>query len=217
MEIAALEIARMSEEIDGLREEVAYEQQKRMEAESHLLSIEDRIMEVEMEIRESLFEEMEGRMREEIDRWKAGWVEERECMDGVLDKKVEILMRGVGVEDDSTPPPSFGENKENEREQETLRDENVRLQREIEILRREVAAQSPSKKFPLRERKMGSNTAVEDAERRLESLGLGGDDGQFVVKKEEMLVKAQGSPMKKVRKFTARKWDVDGGEEVDLI
>jgi hypothetical protein len=76
MEIAALEIARMSEEIDGLRAELASETQRRMEAEAHLLSSEERMLELEMEVREECFLEMEKRMASEMEpdgreRWIA--------------------------------------------------------------------------------------------------------------------------------------------------
>jgi hypothetical protein len=95
MEIAALEIARMSEEIDGLRAELTAETQRRIEAEAHLLSIEDRTLEVEMEVREECFQEMEKKMRIEMERWKARWAGEMDRADEHVDRAVRSVVDGV--------------------------------------------------------------------------------------------------------------------------
>ena len=61
MEIAALEIARMAEEIDCLRAELISVHEAKMEAEAHLTSFSDRVMETEQEIREECYAEFEKR------------------------------------------------------------------------------------------------------------------------------------------------------------
>lgn len=91
MEIAALEIARLSEEIDGLRGELDREQQRRVELEAHLMSAEERAMEIEARVREECFLEMEGVMKREMGRWKGAWAEERERNEEHVDRKIEIL------------------------------------------------------------------------------------------------------------------------------
>jgi hypothetical protein len=213
MEIAALEIARMSEEIDGLRAELVCEQQRRLECEAHLESLSDRAAEIEQEIREECYIELEERLQSEMKKWKAVWAAEAERNDAHLDKKLEIYTRSMDAADCTD-----GEDKENVFSGpslvEDLEMENERLRREVEQLRREVQARSPSKsqRMPLRESRVHRSTgigqvhggSVGEVDRDLEKMHLG--DGRLGVQ-------GQGSPVKRVRKLTARKWDLmDEGE-----
>jgi hypothetical protein len=201
MEIAALEIARMSEEIDGLRTELAAEQERRLECEAHLESLaadlEDRVLEVEQDVREECYLEMEKRVQEEMRRWKATWAAEVDRSEEHLDKKLEILTRGISVEDE--------ENKENANAGETvnggLAEENERLRRDVEMLRGEIRSRSPSKRMPLRESRTVGDVGKEIERLRLSNESMG-------------RVNSHGSPVKKVRKLTARKWDLMGEDEL---
>jgi hypothetical protein len=210
MEIAALEIARMSEEIDGLREELSKSEAARMELEAHLESFQDRAVEIEAEVREECYLEMEKKIQSELARWKANWVIEQERNEVHIDRKLEIYTRSIDCADE--------ENKENEFDVEA---ENERLRREVEMLRREIGTRSPSKRMPLRESKIGRESrthsgreAVEREERGMENVGREmeklGMSGESVLKGG---VPMACSPTKKVRKLTARKWDLmDEGE-----
>ncbi|KAH9214842.1 P-loop containing nucleoside triphosphate hydrolase protein [Leptodontidium sp. 2 PMI_412] len=213
MEIAALEIARMSEEIDGLRSELLSAHQARLETDAHLESMADRMMELEQEIREECYAEMEGRLQSEIARWKATWQAEQDRNDEHLDRKLEIYTRSIDAAD---PPPGLDiqeEDKENAHagpgKIDDLQIENERLRREVEMLRREVVLKSPSKRIPLRESRVGrdrSNTpdtdaSIEDAFERMSVQGNGQRRNE------------SRSPTKKVKKLVARKWDLlDEGE-----
>lgn len=196
MEIAALEIARMSEEIDGLRAELTNETQRRMEAEAHLLSSEERMLELEMEVREECFQEMEKKMSIEMERWKARWAGEMDRADEHVDRKLEILTRGIEVHDD--------EDKENyidRTEIEELQDENGRLRYHIAQLNRELQGRSPSKRSILGESRSGiAVSAVGDSGVAMQKLRLSGNESK--------------SPVKKVRQLTARKWDLIGEDEI---
>jgi hypothetical protein len=192
MEIAALEIARMSEEIDGLRSELAAEQERRMEVEAHLESLtastEDRLFDMEAEVREECYQEMEKRVEAEMRRWKATWAAENDRNDEHMDKKLEIYTRTIDVADD--------EDKENQlaHVNEDLEEENTRLRREVELLRRDLQQRSPSKKSggPLRE--------ISGMSSRLESLRISSE--------------STGTPgTKRLRKLTARKWDLMDEDE----
>jgi hypothetical protein len=213
MEIAALEIARMSEEIDGLRAELLSEQQRRLECEAHLESLSDRAEEIEAEVREECYLELENKLESEMRKWKMVWEGERERGDVHLDRKLEIYTRSM----DSAVE---GEDKENAFSGpgviEDLEMENERLRREVELLRREVQGRSPSKsqnqRMPLRESRTHRSTSkgpfhgvgVVEVGRDLEEMRIG--DGRLGVP-------GQGSPTKRVRKLTARKWDLmDEGE-----
>ncbi|KAH7403879.1 kinesin family protein-like protein [Cadophora sp. MPI-SDFR-AT-0126] len=230
MEIAALEIARMSEEIDGLRAELLSAHQARLETDAHLESMAERMVELEQEVREECYAEMETRLQDEIRRWKAQWQAEQDRNDEHMDRKLEIYTRSIDAADTEPPPhhhphhSSIENQGEAEEDKENahsgpgkidnLQIENERLRREIETLRRELSVKSPSKKsrMPLRESRVGrdrSNTPEGDGgmEEQFERLsvsggGNGGDRGM-----------GERSPTKKVRKLVARKWDLlDEGE-----
>ncbi len=213
MEIAALEIARMSEEIDGLREELRKSESARMELEAHLESFQDRTMEIEAEIREECYVKMEKKIQSELARWKANWVMEQEKNEVHIDRKLEIYTRSIDAVEDE-------ENKENQFD---LESENDRLRREVEMLRRDLSSRSPSKRMPLRESRLhsGHSTHTEReasrervGERGIETMGHEMErlkmSGESVLKSG---VPISSSPTKKVRKLTARKWDLmDEGE-----
>lgn len=210
MEIAALEIARMSEEIDGLRAELLAEQQRRLETEAHLESMIDRILEVEAEVREECYSEMEKQMESEMRRWKASWAAEADRNDEHLDRKLEIYTRSMDASEDkeNTSPTKVdaGRNASDE----DLEEENERLRREIEILRREMVQKSPSKapRAPLRETSLRRDTGASEVERGLERMRISGDDGLKVD------AVASKSPVKKMKKLGARKWDLMGEGEL---
>jgi hypothetical protein len=203
MEIAALEIARMSEEIDGLRSELAAETERRMEAEAHLLSSEERMLELEMEVREECFGEMETKFRAEMEAWKARWIGERERVDEHVDRKLEILSRGMeefdGGEDKENSRPAMGEG--NAEETEELRDEVAGLRQQVLLLQRESQGRSPSKRSILGESRLMTAQSTEDMGIKMKDLRLSTES------------KSQ-SPVKKVRKLTTRKWDLVGEDEM---
>ncbi|PBP23600.1 kinesin family protein [Diplocarpon rosae] len=199
MEIAALEIARMSEEIDGLRAELLSSHQLRLETEAHLESMQDRALELEQEIREDCHAELEARLASELRRWKAVWAAEKDNSDEHLDKKLEIYTRSIDAADE-------GEDKENANpspEIEDLEMENERLRREVDMLRRDLSQRSPSKRQPLRESRLRDRTPEVSFEQAFERMSV----------HEDGLMRARKSPVKKVRKLTTKKWDVvDEGE-----
>lgn len=137
MERAAMEIARLSEEMDMLRAEVVAEREGREEAEARLVSAEERAMEIEAVVREEVYGEMEERFETELKRWKARWEEEKERGGEHLDRKVEVLVRGMGME---------GEGKENHEGMEELEEENRALRAMVVRLQRELGGGSPTKR-----------------------------------------------------------------------
>jgi hypothetical protein len=229
MEIAALEIARMSEEIDGLRAELMLETQRRMEAEAHLLSAQEKMLEIEAEVREDCFQEMEVRLKTEMDRWRTRWEGERGRGEEHIDRKLEILARGIEPED--------GEDKENVNLQgaggceEDLIFENERLRMKVAQLTREVQGRSPSKRSVLGERfdlsiglapspspSPAPGLGVEDLGGRLRELrvggGTGGNRSGQLPKNGMEGTGSDNAPLKKVRKLTTRKWDLADEDEL---
>lgn len=193
MEIAALEISKLAEEVEGLKAELERESEGRNTAEAHLLSLEDRMVELEEVIREDCAAEFEKRLAIEVNRWKACLAMEVERGGEHWDRKVELLERGlVGVEGE--------EDKENVLV-EGVEEELERLRRENAVLRRELGGRSPSRRVPLGER--------EDVLKGGDVEGLGGKMERLRVSGES--AKRSGSP-KKVRRLPARKWE-DAGED----
>ncbi|KAI0882937.1 P-loop containing nucleoside triphosphate hydrolase protein [Annulohypoxylon maeteangense] len=219
MENAALEIARMADIIDQLNTELARESEERMTAEAHLLSMQDRIEDLEQEIREECYADFEQRLSLEMGRWKASLSLEQERGEEHWDRKVEVLARSVGVVT-VTSPSSDDDDGENEDKEniliENLEEENERLRREVSILKRELSGRTPSKRAPLQERgdvpSSRSSTVGGDAlaglGNRMEQLRMNGGEDKKVLK-----VSSSGSPQKKVRKLPARKWEGVAAED----
>ncbi|EHK24265.1 uncharacterized protein TRIVIDRAFT_177878 [Trichoderma virens Gv29-8] len=199
MEIAALEIARMSEEIEQLRQESEMQSEARIVAEAHLLSMEDRMIDMEAAVREECALEFEQRLATELARFKASMQIEKERHEEHWDRKVDILERGLdtGFEEDFDKENVLVEN---------LTQEVERLRRENIILKRELANRSPSKRKPLEEREdfamPGNNggpskpDSVSSISRKFERIKISADGAR----------NGPSSP-KKVRRLVARRWD----------
>jgi hypothetical protein len=205
MEIAALEIARMSEEIDALRDSLTRESDARVVAEAHLLSMEDRMLDLEQAVREDCVAEFETRLAVELARWKASLAVEQERGEEHWDRKIEVFERGLSV---SESGEDDGENKENVLI-ESLEQENDRLRREVAILKRELAGRSPSKRLPLQER---DDFATPKS-----------DVGSLGKKLERMRVSAESNTStistggtKKIRKLATKRWEesIEGADDV---
>ncbi|KAK1251265.1 hypothetical protein MKX07_005820 [Trichoderma sp. CBMAI-0711] len=200
MEIAALEIARMSEEIEQLRDEIEVQSEARIAAEAHLLSTEDRMIDMEAAVREECAIEFEQRLAMELARFKASMQIEKERHEEHWDRKVDILERGL----ESVFEEGF--DKENVLV-ENLTQELERLRRENTILKRELSSRSPSKRKPLEEREdfampagpssKHDNLAVSTLGRKLERIKISDGSRAGV---------GPGSP-KKIRRLVARRWE----------
>ncbi|EWY85561.1 hypothetical protein FOYG_12711 [Fusarium oxysporum NRRL 32931] len=203
MEIAALEIARLSEEADQLREEVDRQNEARVAAEAHLLTMEDRMLDLEAAIREECAMEFEQRLALEMARWKNSMAIEQERTEEHWDRKVEVLERGLASDEDC--------DKENVLI-EDLEEEVDRLRRENGILKRELASRSPTKRKPLEERedfapssKPSRGDSMTNLGRKLERMRVGGEKARPVP------VNGNGSP-KKMRKLGTKKWEHEEDE-----
>ncbi|KAG5804636.1 hypothetical protein H9Q74_011475 [Fusarium xylarioides] len=203
MEIAALEIARLSEEADQLREEVDRQSEARVAAEAHLLTMEDRMLDLEAAIREECAMEFEQRLALEMARWKNSMAIEQERTEEHWDRKVEVLERGLASDEDC--------DKENVLI-EDLEEEVDRLRRENGILKRELASRSPTKRKPLEERedfapssKSSRGDSMTNLGRKLERMRVSGEKARPVP------VNGNGSP-KKMRKLGTKKWEHEEDE-----
>ena len=138
LEQATQEIARLSEEVEVLALRLAEETARRKAAEASWRAAEDHMLEVEQDVRDECFAEMETRIEAERRRWKGAWEEEADRNDEHLDRKIEVLVQGIQVHED--PEPSEAERVEE------LERENEALKRKVEMLEREAQMKSPIKK-----------------------------------------------------------------------
>lgn len=205
MELAALEIARLSDDIDHLREDLEHQTEARMAAEAHLLSMEDRLLDLEATIREDCASEFEQRLALELSRFKASLALEQERSDEHWDKKVDVLERGLdsSLDDDDC-------DKENVLV-ENLEEEVERLRRENAVLRRELTGRSPSKRRPLEEREDYASSP-QGSPPKAETSGGGGGLANLGRKMERMRV-SNGSLKKTTRRLRNKKWEHE--EEAD--
>lgn len=255
MEHAALKISRLSEEVRQLEESLSYEREARLSAEAHLISLDDKMLELEQAIREDCVAEFEQRLALELARWKTGLQVALERGEEHWDRKMEVFERSLALQAITTDASGGHEdavdNKENDLV-ESLEEENARLRRELTILKRELAGRTPSKRAPLMDREdFSASTSVnvsprlgrsrnvsremndeniqgELLHRRIENLTLRADGGDQRSHKKgsgsehssrassHSRAGTSGSPMKRVRKLTARKWGdgLDGGDDV---
>lgn len=239
LELAASEIARLSEECDLLSVRLTEEEIRANEAELQWRSAEERAERVEIEIREEVWGEVETRLEDEQRRWMGARDEEREMNEGFLDRKIELLGKTVQVQVYEDPQPTATERAEElERENETLR-------MRINALEREIQTRSPTRS-PVKPKNKKwkpvpgggadenvpltlfdlTNSGDEDASivmaGRISSLQLGdrnvnvdGDCSAIRVDAPPRMAKTpMRSPSKKVRKLTTRKWDLGPEEEI---
>lgn len=203
MEISALEIARMSEEIDGLRSELSSEQERRIELEAHFESLQDsleeQLLDREADVREECYLELEQKLQQQMRQWKATWAAESDWNDEHLDKKLEIFTRATEVEDENDK-----ENQHVDYQTSMIEAENVVLKRELEILRRQLQQRSPTKQRSGVLKEIG---------------GFGGSIGSMGSQMDRLRVSGEsvsstGSGVKKMRKLPARKWDLGDGDMI---
>jgi hypothetical protein len=138
LEQAVNEAARLAEECDVLAIRLAEEEIKRTEAELRLQATEDRLVATEQEVREECWAEMEARLDEEKERWRAAWEAERIKNEEYVDGKLEILEKTakIAIHEDET---ASGRLEEVELENDSLR-------AKLRALEQEMQNRSPTKK-----------------------------------------------------------------------
>ncbi|USW55711.1 Putative kinesin-like protein [Septoria linicola] len=100
LEAALEQITRLREDLEVAQLQLQEETNRRMEAEAAWAQSELRIDEVEAEIREEVFEEMEAKLALEQRKWRAARDEEMDQQDAHIDRKLEIMARGIAVYED---------------------------------------------------------------------------------------------------------------------
>jgi len=139
LEHAMSEIRELREQVEVMRLQLEEETFRRRAAESSWKAAEDRIESVEQDIREEVWTEMEAQLHDEQRRWRAARDDEADRNDEHLDKKLEILSKGIHVLED--PSPTIHDRVAE------LEEENQRLRDKLAGSEREKGLRSPSKKM----------------------------------------------------------------------
>ncbi|EMC93108.1 hypothetical protein BAUCODRAFT_38026 [Baudoinia panamericana UAMH 10762] len=186
LEQALADISRLREELEVTQLLLEEETRRRQDAENAWQAAEGRMEEIEAEVREEVWTEMEAKLALEQRRWRAARDAEMDAQDEHLDRKLELLTHQLSVyEDDTADKENISDSqlpsdKEAGKERVQVRgiggdltpkyaeleEENVRLREEVALMRRErESVRSPSKKIrvlkPSR-RWQGSGIGVED-------------------------------------------------------
>ncbi|KAL8699482.1 MAG: hypothetical protein Q9224_001388 [Gallowayella concinna] len=204
VEMAFSEIARLSEEVEILGVKLGEEEGRRREAEEGWQRADNRAEEIEREVREECWEEMERRMGEETRRWKGAWGEEADRNDEHLDRKLDILTKGIHIYED----PIERTDRVTE-----LEAANEQLRRRLDALEREINSRSPTR----------SSKKPPQLTTPRKTLSGGDDDlGTTLFKMNAMSLTPKvakmspaGKKTPKIRKLTARKWDLMDEDELD--
>ncbi|KAK4570318.1 hypothetical protein LTR86_002398 [Recurvomyces mirabilis] len=149
LDAALAEISRLRQELEVTQVLLEEETHRRIEAESSWQVAESRIEDVEAEIREEVFSEMEDRLEMEKRRWRAARDVEMDAQDEHLDRKLDLLSQQIGAEvyEDGTAEKENLATVDEERYVE-LEDANTVLKEKLANAEREKEVmRSPSKKM----------------------------------------------------------------------
>lgn len=159
-------IASLRADLEVTQMKLEEERRRRYEAEVSWQAAESRMYEIEAEVREEIWSEMEAQMALEQRRWRAARDEELDRNDEHMDRKLELLARGIDMYQ------SPGDDKENAGGEIEDAGRVAELEDEVGMLKERLAAnerekesqRSPSKKMRvLKSRRWdGSGMGVED-------------------------------------------------------
>ncbi|CAF9922854.1 MAG: hypothetical protein ALECFALPRED_002247 [Alectoria fallacina] len=202
VEMAFLEIARLNEEVEVLNVKLTEQEERRKEAEENWQKAEEKAEQIEMQVREECWSEMERRTEEERRRWMGAWGEEADRNDEHLDRKLEIFSKGIQIYED--PMDQDIHTAELGKENEALRHRLGALERELQCRSPTKAPRKPQPSSPSEHGALGA------AVFKFNSMSLT-DAAEY---KPQSPGKTAG---KKMRKLTARKWDLMDENEMDAF
>ena len=164
LEHALTELASLRAELEITQFRLEEETQRRLEAEASWMAAESRIEDIEADIREEVWSEMEAKMLQQQRQWRAVRDAELDAQDEHLDRKLEIMARGIQIyEDDDKENCATPGKGDSEKENEgfgfvrldadddrfaELEEENAKLQEQLRAMEeRARGLRSPSKKM----------------------------------------------------------------------
>ncbi|KXT18342.1 hypothetical protein AC579_939 [Pseudocercospora musae] len=200
LEAALTEITRLREELEITQVRLEEETNRRMEAEAAWAQSEVRIDEIEEQIRGEIYDEMDAKIETERRRWRAARDEEMDRQDEHMDRKIDLLARGMEVEvyedneQENIPPPTpaaFGT---------ALHPISLDGSPGVEGLTQRVgslALKGPGRKVSAQQNVRVSELEDENAKLRAQLANMEREKGLR-------------SPSKKMRVLKTRKWEGEG-------
>ena len=244
VDMAFSEIARLNEEVELLNLRLVEEENRRREAEDNWQKADERAENLEMDVRDECWAEMEDKMEDERRRWVAAWGEETDRNEEHLDRKLDILSQSIQIHEDPEDRDEYV--SQLEKENETLLHKLQTLERELQCRSptkkssRMTAERQPPPKLPsLGPRQLnsdglglgsevdgGAETGSPSFLNTLNGLSITGTPMPKAKPEYNSPAKALGSPTqapnqtpgtagKKMRKLTARKWDLMDESELE--
>lgn len=167
LELALSAIASLRADLEVTQLKLEEERRRRQEAEVSWQAAESRMYEIEAEVREEIWSEMESQMALEQRRWRAARAEELDRNDEHMDRKLELLARGIDIyQSPGDDKENAGADTEDSGRVAELEDEVSMLKARLADNEREKESQrSPSKKMRVLK------------SRRWDGSGMGVDDG----------------------------------------
>lgn len=166
LEHALAAIAALRADLEVTQVRLEDETRRRQEAEVSWQAAESRMYDIEAEVREEVWSEMEAQMALEQRRWRAARDEELDRNEEHLDRKLEVMARGIDVyESPDNDKENVGAEGNDSGRVAELEDEVGMLKEQLAAKERERETQrSPSKKMRvLKSRRWdGSGMGVED-------------------------------------------------------
>lgn len=152
LETAHTEISRLSQELEILTLRLTEETARRKNAENSWRAAEQHMLDLETEIREECFAEMEDAVQAERRRWQAAWDAEQDNKEAHMDRKIDVVIQ-------ATRAQARAEMRKSQREEvvvyedpdpglrervEELEGENEALRRRLVEMERELQGKSAS-------------------------------------------------------------------------
>jgi len=158
LEAANAEITRLTSEIEVFALRLAEETARRKAAEASWAAAEEHMADLEAEIRDECFVEMEAAVSQERRRWQSAWDEEADNNQAHLDSKIDVVIKATKVQMREQANVQVYEESERERADELQR-ENEALRAKIEVLERadQARSASPVKKMRVLKTKKWTN------------------------------------------------------------
>lgn len=152
-ESANTTISRLTTELANLRNDIHATETTLASVTSSWNHAEERLEQLEAEIRDECWNSFEAQLAEERERWRAAWENERENNVEHVDRKVEVLVRGISTvaleETQEVRRIANGDDQEKGElwtRVEELEQENQILKMKVLALEREKVGRTPSRK-----------------------------------------------------------------------
>jgi len=142
LEAALAELALLRQDLEVTQLRLEEETQRRKEAEASWLTASSQLEDLELELRDEIWEEFEGQLAHERQRYHAFHAAEQENVHQHMDAKLDLLSKGLAEVEVCEDGETEGEEKIAE-----LEEENERLRKKLARMEREKENQSPVRKM----------------------------------------------------------------------